>query len=180
MIAKMMYRSLLAAIVLITVGCVTPLPANRQAMAPASISIGTHHPYSVSVKTSGGSETENLGSSNISNAELQAAIESAITDSRLFQRVVRGSDGRDYELAVTLFELNKPLFGSTFTVTMETAWTLTRISDGRVVFRKGISSTGVATGSDTWIGVHRLRMAVEAAARNAISQGIQAIAETKL
>ncbi|MBL8397725.1 MAG: hypothetical protein JNL84_06200 [Candidatus Accumulibacter sp.] len=180
MMARAMQRSLWVVAALLLVGCVTPIPANRQAMTPPSISIGTHHPYSVSVKTSGGSETDGLGSSNISNAELQAAIESAITDSRVFQRLIRGSDGSDYELTVTLYELNKPLFGGTFTVGMETAWTLTRTSDRRVVFRKGISSTGVATTSDTWIGVHRLRMAVEAAARDAISQGIQALAATKL
>ena len=131
------------------------------------------------VQTSGGAETGALDSSNIANADLKAAIELAVTQSQLFKRIVSGNDG-DYELSVRVISLSKPLFGGTFTVDMETAWSLTKVSDRLVAMRKSVKSSGTATMSDAFAAVTRLRLAVEAASRNNIEQGIKAIAELNL
>lgn len=167
----------LAASVLILGGCASP--ADRAAMTPQNLVVSKHHPYSLHVQTSGGAETGAMDSSNVADADLKAAIEDAVVQSKLFKTIVQGSDG-DYELSVRVTSLTKPIFGGTFTVDMETAWSLTRVSDHSAVMRKSVKSSGTATMSDAFAGVTRLRLAVEAATRNNISQGLTAIAELKL
>jgi hypothetical protein len=167
----------IAALTLILGGCASP--ADRTAMTPQNLTVSKHYPHSLRVQTSGGAQTGAMDSSNVSDADLKAAIEDAVTQSKLFKTIVQGTDG-DYELSVRLTSLSKPLFGATFTVNMETAWSLTRSSDRSVVLRKAIMSSGTATMGDAFAGVTRLRMAVEAATRNNIEQGIKAVAELNL
>lgn len=168
---------LIAAAGLALGGCASP--ANRAAMTPTDLVISKHFPYSLSVSTGGGSETGAMDSSNIADADLKAAIEDAVRNSKLFTAIVEGNGG-DYELSVRVTNLSKPMFGGTFTVQMETAWSLTRVADRTVVLRKAVQSSGTATMGDAFAGVTRLRMAVEAASRNNIRQGLAAIAELKL
>lgn len=158
-------------------GCASP--ANRAAMTPTDMVISKHFPYSLSVSTGGGSETGAMDSSNVSDADLKAAIEDAVRNSKLFTSIVQGKDG-DYELNVRVSNLSKPLFGASFTVQMETAWSLTRVADRAVVLRKAVQSSGTATMGEAFAAVTRLRLAVEAASRDNISQGLAAIAELKL
>ncbi|MBU1364417.1 MAG: hypothetical protein KKE51_11395 [Gammaproteobacteria bacterium] len=174
------HRSLLLAAVALTLvlgGCASP--ADRAAMTPQNLTVSKHHPYSLRVQTGGGAETGTMDSSNISNADLKAAIEDAVVRSKLFTSIVQGSNG-DYELSVRLTSLSKPTFGGTFTVDMETAWSLTKTSDHSVALRKSVKTSGTATMSDAFAGVTRLRMAVEAATRNNIEQGLKAVAELNL
>lgn len=167
-----------AALILLLAGCASP--ASRQAMVPQTLGApyGTH-PYSVSVQSGGGTDTGALDSSNIADADLKAAIEEAVVSNRVFKSVVQGREG-DYELSVRVTNLSKPLFGFSFTVNMEAAWTLLKVADGSVVMRKAVKSSGTAGAGDALIGVTRLRLAVEAAARDNISQGLQAVATQKL
>jgi hypothetical protein len=159
-------------------GCAAP--ASRQGMsAPEVQTAGKQHAASVSVTVSGGSDTGALDSSNIANADLRGAIETSITQSRLFKEVVQGRSG-DYELAVTVVQLSKPMFGGTFTVDLEAGWSLVRAADKRPVWRQVVKSSGTATMSDSFVGVTRLRMAVEAAARANVQQGLGAIAALSL
>lgn len=153
-------------------------PANREGMTPP-VATSKHHPYSLSVQTGGGAETGALDSSNISDADLKAAIEHSISQSKLFATVLQGNAG-DYELSVRVASLSKPLFGLTFTVEMEAGWSLVRRSDRSVALRKSIRSTGTASTSDAFAAVTRLRLAVEAAARDNIDQGLRAIGELDL
>lgn len=158
-------------------GCSSP--ANREAMTPKDLTISKHYPYSLGVQASGGSETGAMDSSNIADADLKAAIEDAVVQNKLFKSIVQGAGG-DYELSVRVTSLSKPVFGTTFTVEMETAWALSRTADRSVVMRKSVKSTGTATMGDAFAAVTRLRLAVEAAARNNIGQGLAAVAELNL
>ena len=167
----------ITALALILGGCASP--ADRSAMTPQNLTVSKHYPYSLRVQTSGGAETGAMDSSNVSDADLKAAIEDAVVQSKLFKAIVQGSNG-DYELSVRLTTLSKPVFGGTFTVDMETAWSLTKASDRSVVMRKSVKSSGVATMGDAFAGVTRLRMAVEAATRNNIEQGLKAVVELNL
>jgi hypothetical protein len=166
----------LAGIVLLA-GCATS--ANRDAMTAGGISSAKKNPYSLSVKTGGGNETSAMGSSEISNDDLRAAIEKSVTQSALFKEVVQGKNG-DYELSVTVARLGKPTFGASFTVDMEAGWSLIKASDKSVVMRKSITSSYTASMGDSLVGVTRLRLAVEGAARNNIKQGLEAIAAMNL
>lgn len=165
------------ALVLTLAGCAAP--AGRAAMTPTALAIGKHYPYSLGVQVSGGAETGAMDSSNIADAELKAAIEQAVVQHQLFKSIVQGAGG-DYELSVRVTSLSKPVFGTTFTVQMETGWSLAKVADRSVVMRKSVKSTGTATMGDAFAGVTRLRLAVEAAARDNISQGLTAIAELNL
>lgn len=158
-------------------GCSSP--AKREAMTPQALAISKHFPYTLGVRASGGSETTVMDSSNISDADLKAAIEDAVVQNKLFKSIVQGAGG-DYELSVTVTSLSKPVFGTTFTVQMETGWSLSRTSDRSVVMRKAVRSSGTATVGEAFAAVTRLRLAVEAAARDNISQGLASIAELNL
>jgi hypothetical protein len=165
------------AFALTATGCSSP--AKREAMTPQALTISKHYPYTLGVQASGGSDTGAMDSSNISDTDLKAAIEDAVVQNKLFKSIVQGTGG-DYELSVTVTSLSKPLFGTTFTVQMETGWSLARTSDRSVVMRKAVKSSGTATMGDAFAAVTRLRLAVEAAARDNIGQGLASIAELNL
>lgn len=153
-------------------GCATP--AHKENMSAVPAAAVRKMPYSVRVETRGGAETGAMDSSNVSNADLKAALESSISASGLFKSVVQGQNG-DYELTVTVTQLEKPLFGGAFTVTLETGWSLVKVSDRSVALRKAVRSSHTATMSDSFVGVTRLRLALEGAVRNNIAEGLQAI-----
>jgi hypothetical protein len=158
-------------------GCASP--ASHESMTPQNLTISKKHPSSVSVETKGGSETGAMDSSNISNAAFKAAIESSIVKSSLFKNVLQGKNG-DYELTVSVTDMSKPLFGASFTVEMETAWSLVKKSDNSIAMRKVIKTAHTATMSDAFVGVTRLQLAVEGAARANIVQGLKAISDLDL
>jgi hypothetical protein len=169
----------LVALAIALAGCATPADKTAMTVTASATATGKQYPYSVSVATSGGKGTGAMESSNIDNADLKAAIEASIKETRLFKEVVQGKDGQ-YELTVNVIELSKPSFGLTFTVDLEAGWTLVRTSDKQVVFRKALKSTGTAGVSDAFAGVVRLRLAVENAAKANIAQGLVAIGELNL
>lgn len=173
------YGMLVAAIslALALTGCSTP--ATREAMTPQGVVVSKHYPYSVQILTSGGAETDATSGSNISDTDLKAAIEGAVIQSKVFKSIVQGAGG-DYELSVRVVSLSKPMFGATFTVEMEAAWSLTKVADRSVLMRKSVKSSGTATMSDAFVAVTRLRLAVENAARENISHGLKAVAELNL
>lgn len=169
--------SLLAA-ALVLAGCATP--ATQQSMTVTKpVAANNQHPFTVSVTTTGGAETSLAGSSNISNEDLKTAIETSIKESKLFKEVVAGSAGQ-YQLNVAVITLDKPIFGTSFTVTLETAWTLVRAADKAVVWRKVIKGAHTATMSDAFVGVTRLRLALEGAARANIEQGIAGVSDVTM
>lgn len=154
-------------------------PASRESMSVPTAAITKRHSFSVSVEAKGGAETGAMDSSNIADGELKAAIENSIIQSSLFKSVVQGKGG-DYELTVSITSLTKPLFGASFTVTMEAGWVLIKASDRSILLRQGVTSSYTASMGDSLVGVTRLRLAVEGAARNNINQGLQAIAGLNL
>ena len=166
------------AMALVLGGCATP--ADNRAMAvSAPAQPGKQHPFSVGVATAGGAETSSLGSTNIGNPDLKAAIEKSIVDNRLFREVVQAPGGQ-YQLSVTIVQMSKPVFGFDFTVSMEAGWSLVRVRDNQVVLRRAITSSHTATMGDAFAGVKRLQLAVEGAARSNIQQGLAAIAALDL
>jgi hypothetical protein len=163
---------LLVLAALVLAGCASGAhQENMAARGPAPVY--KKNPHSVRVEIRGGSATGAMDTSNISNADLKAAIEASITNSELFRNVAQ-SHG-DYELSVTLTGLTKPMFGGSFTVAMEAGWSLTRTSDNVTLLRKVIRSSHTAVLGDSLVGATRLRLAVEGAARSNIEQGLSAV-----
>lgn len=158
-------------------GCASP--AATKAMVPGDIPTVQRYPYTVSVRPQGGSETGAMDSSNISNDDFAKAIEESIIKSGLFTQVIHAK-GSDYTLSVTIINMSKPLFGASFTVSMETAWSLVNTVSQDVVMRESIKSSYTATMGESLVGVTRLRLAVEGAARENIRLGLIAISKLRL
>jgi hypothetical protein len=158
-------------------GCASS--ANKDAMVASNVQISKKHDRSVAVRTGGGAETTAMDSSNIADGDLKTAIEESIVQTKLFKTVIQGRDA-DYDLAVSIVRLEKPVFGLTFTVNLEATWVLIKQSDKSIVMKKSVQSSSTATFSDAAAAVTRLRLAVEGAAKRNIEQGLQAIAELSL
>jgi hypothetical protein len=158
----------LCAAAAVAAGCATAI--KPEALVPATLSEGTHHPQTVGVSVGGGSRTDALGKSQISNEALTEALVSSIEKNKTFSSVLKGANG-DYRLNVTVVNVDQPSFGFSFTVKMDAAWSLKK-ADGTVVMQEVIKSEGTAGATDAFAGTERLRLATEAAARNNISAGL--------
>lgn len=173
---NLLASTLLVGLALILVGCASP--ASREGMTPQDAVLLKALGQSVRVSASGGAETGNMDSTNIADADLKAALEAAIEKTGVFKQIVQ-SGGSEYELSVRITSLKKPMAGFSMTVDLETAWSLVRVSDRKPVLQKGISTTYTAGMSEAFVAVTRIRMAVEGAVRENISQGLRAIADLK-
>jgi hypothetical protein len=151
-------------------GCATP--SNPSAMLVKLDAPVTKHASSVGVSVTGGADTSSMGASNISSNDFAEAIKSSITESQLFREVATNGNPADYQIQVQIVRLDRPMFGLSFTVALETTWRLIHSSDQKVIWEKAISSSFTATTGDAFSGVKRLRLANEGAARNNIKDAI--------
>lgn len=171
------FTALLVSVAIALSGCASP--ASKDAVIAHSMPITQHHQKTVSITTQGGSETGAMDSSNISNGDLAKAIEGSIVENGLFTQVIHGGDS-DYLLNVTIVNMSKPMFGASFTVRMEAAWSLTERKTKKVVMRDSIKSSHTATMGQAFIGVTRLRLALEGAVRENIRLGLMGISRLQL
>lgn len=158
-----------AGVLLALSGCATPV--SHEALIPASFTVAVHHPQSVAVVATGGTETSSAGKPQVSNKELQQAVATAITQSKTFSRVVDGKNG-DYVLTVTVFNVTQPSFGFSFTVGVEMGWTLTRADNGAKVWQESIKSEHTTGAGEAFAGVTRLKLATEGAIRDNVKKGL--------
>ncbi len=158
-------------------GCATASqPAN---MIAAPVRIEHQNPTSVLVSVSGGSETSAMTAPGISNEDFASAIRRSLLDSKLFAKVAESLPA-DYRLDVMIVRVQQPMFGASFSVTMESSWRLTHVSDNAVVWEKAITSSFSGKWNDAFAGVTRLRMATEGAARTNISDAISMMGHLSL
>jgi hypothetical protein len=137
-------------------------PATFEGMVPTSFETAKSHPQTVRVYVTGGQESVAVGRPQITNSAFSQALTESITKSRTFSRVVEDQSQRaDYLLTVTLFSMDKRVFGRT--VKMEAGWTLRRAEAGTVVWQESI----ITEFTDA-----NIILATEGAARNNIAQGL--------
>lgn len=158
-----------AGVLLALSGCATPV--SHEALVPASLEVTKHHPQSLAIVASGGTETSASGKPQVSDTELQQAVATAVTQTKTFSRVVDGKNG-DYILTVNVFSLTQPSFGFSFTVGAEVGWTLTRADNGAKVWQESIKSEHTVGVAEAFVGVTRLKLATEGAIRNNVKQGL--------
>jgi len=172
-------RSLILSLAVVAAvsGCASP--AGKEGMLAQNVQVAHKHDRTVAVTAAGGATTGAMDSSNIEDADFKAAIEESIVANQVFKSVVAGRDA-DYELLVTIVSLDKPLMGLDMTVNLEATWVLVRQSDRNVALKKSIQTTHTATFSDASMGMTRLRLAVEGAARKNIEQGLAEIGKLAL
>jgi hypothetical protein len=158
-------------------GCASP--AATKAMVTDRIPMFLGHPYTVSIRTQGGTETSAAHLPSISNDDFAKAIEESIIKSGLFTNVIHGKNS-DYTLNVTIIYMSKPLFGARFTLNIEAAWSLVKTVTQDIVMRESIKSSYTATMEDAFVGATRFRLAVEGAARENIRLGLLSISKLQL
>jgi len=159
-------------------GCATPAQSN--AMVPTSLGSVTKHPESLSVSVTGGSETSAAGASQISASDFATALSQSIQQSGLFARIMPSGQPGDYRLDVAIVRLKQPMFGFSMTATVETNWTLTRLRDQSVLWRKAITTSHTTKTGEAFAGVTRLRLATEGAARDNIQDAITQLSAVPL
>lgn len=158
----------LLALVLLLESCSTA--ATSEGMIPRSFDTVNIHPQTVRVTVTGGQESVAVGRPQITDAAFTQALIASIAKSRIFSKVIEDqTPAEDYRLTVTLFSLDKRVFGQT--VTLEAGWTLRRAATGAIVWRESIVSES-AEGN--------FQQSTEAAARNNIAEGLARISKLKL
>ena len=141
---------------------------------------GVHHSKeTISVTVTGGQDTSSAGASQISSKDFAQALRDSIEKSGLFSKAM-DAEGGTYKLDAYIGELAQPILGFDMTVTLEVGYTLTDTRSQRPIWKKSIRSTYTATTKDAFVGVTRLQMANEGAARKNIADAIAAISELGL
>jgi hypothetical protein len=125
----------------------------------------------VTVKdVSGGDKTNPLWKSEIGNDEFRGALESSLKSAGLLEG---RKGGGKYALSAKLTGVDQPLFGFNTTVTTHVAYVLTDTATGKALLDESVSAEFTAKVSDAFLGVKRLQIANEGAARANIAQSIE-------
>lgn len=155
------------------VGCASPAQVDRMTarhIATARTAANTEIKNSIFLKNiSGGSETNPLWMSKVSDADFKLALEKSLKDALLLSSTV---DDSKYLLEVKLISLDQPFLGLDLKVTATAEYTLKAKPTGQIVYSKTFTTPFTATFSDAVMAIQRLRIANEGAIRNNIEQVI--------
>jgi hypothetical protein len=157
-------------------GCATG--SKPDAMVATPVAVVHKSASDVAIAVSGGKETSKAGASQISSDAFGQALRDSISKSGLFAKVSEG--GSRYKLNAFIGKVDQPMFGFSMTVKMEVSYTLVDTQTNKSVWSQNVSSTYTAGAGDAFAGVTRLRLANEGAARDNISQVLQAISALKI
>lgn len=122
----------------------------------------------------GGGETNPLLVSEISNEDFLAALKGSLESHGLMSE-----DGR-FDLEVNIVEVNKPMAGLDFTVSTNIDYVLVDSQLNRTLIEDNIVTKHTAKFSDAFLGVKRMRLANEGAAKNSIKSFIEHLADLDL
>jgi len=124
-------------------------------------------------EVTGGRETNPMWVSNVGSSDFERALESSLNRAGLLATSRMGSR---YTLTAHILKLDQPLMGASLTVTATVQYTLVERQSQRTVFDRPISASYTAKWSDAFLGVERLKLANEGAARENISRLIDNLA----
>lgn len=181
---KLSIRNVLLSIICVVMvvggvsGCAAS-PAKSTGMTVRNAKIQKQHPYSVKIVVEGGSSTDPLGFTPVSNEAFAEAVANSIIGLKLFSEV-RNDGGGDYLLSIQIFSIEQQPIGFNLTTYVEVGWSLVDVVTGKRVMRKIINSSYTATAGEAFAGVKRIRLATEGAVRKNIEEGIQEIAKLDL
>lgn len=165
-----------AALTFLIGGCASA--AQSGAMVPQTMTVSGHS-GSVSVEVTGGKETNPLWTSEISSADYRVALERAIDESAVFPEIVPSAEA-DYTLRVTLQKLAQDPVGFKMQVVLTSEWTLLARESSSVLWKDVLTTPYEATVGDAFVGVKRLRLANEGAARKNIETGLTELSKLTL
>lgn len=168
----------LCAIAVVLNGCAQTIVS--QTLIPERVRTVRQHEKAVSVQVTGGRDEDPLGMPTISNTAFADAVTNAINNSKLFSSVVPSASDAKYALTIMIASVQQPVLGYTMTVSMDAGWRLQNRETGQIVWQKGIRSSSTLGVGDAFIGMTRVRLATEGAARENIRQGLEQISLLEL
>jgi hypothetical protein len=115
----------------------------------------------------GGSATNPLWTSEVSNADFKTALSTAL------KNVHYASDDpakANVEISANLVKFQRPMFGLDMTVTSTVRYSAKSTADGSLVFDDTVAASGTATMGEALMGVERLKKANEASIRANIQE----------
>ncbi|HVV34615.1 MAG TPA: hypothetical protein VHC73_15415 [Vitreimonas sp.] len=116
----------------------------------------------------GGSETNPMWMSNLSNESFRAGLEASLRNAGLL------ADGSPrFHVVANLQNVDRPMAGFDMTVTTTVRYTVTPVDGGAPIFDDVVSASGTAHMGDAFMGTERLQMAIEASARENITEFIR-------
>lgn len=113
----------------------------------------------------GGGKTNPLWTSEIEGQDFQTALRTSLGKAGLLS----SANQAPYALHANLLRVEQPIFGLDFKVTTEVEYRLVETASGREVFREVLRTPYTATIGDAFVGVTRLRLANEGAAKENIA-----------
>jgi hypothetical protein len=144
-------------------------------------SIETQHQYSAALEgnvevndVTGGTETNPLWTSEISNDSFKQAVKESLSSQGLF------SQQGNYDLKIQLIEVDQPILGLDFTVTTHIRYVLTDKNTDTVVMDEMIVAPHTATMGDAFVAVKRLRLANEGSAKKNIEALLSKLSELNI
>ncbi|MGB5964486.1 MAG: hypothetical protein WBG65_03020 [Sulfurimonadaceae bacterium] len=158
---KILAALLLGAMVLFS-GCAPK--ASKDAVVVHKVQIINMHTGNVEVNAHSNGDY-------ITDEDLAKAIEESILENKLFEQVVHESK-ENYLLEVAVVSMDKPSMGFTMTVSMEATWLLKDLSNNKIIMRKVIHSSSTKTVGDAFVGVERIKIAIEGAIHENIRLGL--------
>jgi hypothetical protein len=118
----------------------------------------------------GGSETNPLWKSNVSNQDFKTALEQSLKINGLF-----ADANPKYTVKVELLDLDQPFAGFSMTVTPKVHYTVIPADGGTPVFDQTFTTPYTAAMGDAFLASERLRLANEGAIRASITAFIDAL-----
>ncbi len=161
-------------------GCASP--ATAQGMTVTSADIGKEKPpaqlaASFGVQeVAGGSETHAVDQTKIADRDFESALQSSLATAGL---LAKGGSAK-YQVKATLLQLEQPMAGIDMTVITHVRYVVSERATGRAVFDEMIVASYTAHLGDAAIGLTRMRLATEGAARKSIASFIEKVRTTKI
>jgi len=158
-------------------GCAAGARSTQMTASSSVAPIGASDPgykqFRVS-KTQGGSKTNPLWMSSVSDADFKSALEASL---KAANYLADQADQAKAEIVANLVELKRPMAGLDMSVTTQVRYSATDTATGSVVFDDTVGANGTAKFGDSLIGVERLRLANEAAIKANIEAFIARLKE---
>lgn len=147
------------------------------AMIPQQITVFKSSGKTLMVeKILGGKETSQWSGSKINATDFRLALIESLKKHNIFSSLI--SDGiADYILSATIASQDQPLMGFNMTTNLIVAYVIKKTDTGEEIYNKKILSSYTATVGEAFVGVTRLRIANEGAARENIKLFLQDISK---
>lgn len=176
-VQKLLRVSRLAAIcggLLMLTACATASMPSQMVAAPGAVAgVSEGQPGYKQFRVGavqGGSETNPMWMSNVSNADFKTALESSL---RSLNYLADENDKAQIEVTASIVDLKRPMAGIDMSVTSKVRYSALPATGGAPVFDETLAATGTAKFGEALLGVERLRKANEAAVRANIEVFIQ-------